>query len=558
MRIARWMSAVTLLVASIHARAGDWHVWEGDFAGWGYQNDLDANGDLSFRLYVRPPAPGEGVDGSRPRVSIEIPATKVGELPITDIEIIDEQLSLKRVSKSGSEWEITLVRDGDQLKGDLRIGSDPVYRLMLHRSAVPLGSALCPDADALAGCYQTDAGDLIWITVNPWGELQYFYDDGALQGILFRDEAGGFFVGSAAYVPSAIEATVRFEPASDGVMTTVWTRPGQTPRSARRIELRSEEFVVDGPSGQLAGTLICPPGDGPFTTAVVLGGSEWRVRAGCMADARALLSVGLAVAIFDARGCGKSTGERLCRFVDSADDAGAILKTLTARADVRKVGLYGRSRGGWTAPLAASRHTQAGFVIMVSGAFIPPFATETNRRLNTMRAQGYGETAVSQADAYLKLLWDADQSEASWTTYLAARERIIDLGWQRYLGGPTDRASEFYRWQVMNYPYDPEPAIRALHCPLLAVFGEGDMNISPQPNIASLWATFDGNIPPNIVTKVIPGADHGMRAFDMQQERRARLHLIKGFVPEYPRELRAWLEQTGLLGAAATTPVQHH
>ena len=76
---------------------------------------------------------------------------------------------------------------------------------------------------------------------------------------------------------------------------------------------------------------------------------------------------------YDKRGSGKSGGElNLSDFDDLAGDVVASVKFLRQRADIspKKIGVLGRSEGGWVGTLAAGRDADLAFVIMSSGSAV--------------------------------------------------------------------------------------------------------------------------------------------------------------------------------------------
>ena len=69
-------------------------------------------------------------------------------------------------------------------------------------------------------------------------------------------------------------------------------------------------------------------------------------------------------------------------------------------------------------------------------------------------------------------------------------------------------ASKF--WQLVGN-YDPVPAFRKVHCPVLAIFGGSDPFVPAQKS-ADIWKntlTEAGNH--DVVIKIFPHADHGIR-----------------------------------------------
>jgi pimeloyl-ACP methyl ester carboxylesterase len=92
----------------------------------------------------------------------------------------------------------------------------------------------------------------------------------------------------------------------------------------------------------------------------------------------------------------------------------------------------------------------------------------------------------------------------------AARKAAQNKPWYNanpYLGCCASGAEK--QWQLI-WNYDPVPALRKVHCPVLSIFGELD-SLVPAQKSADIWKTAlteAGN--QNVVIKIVPHADHGI------------------------------------------------
>jgi dienelactone hydrolase len=219
--------------------------------------------------------------------------------------------------------------------------------------------------------------------------------------------------------------------------------------TGERIAFVEEEVSFPAGDGlELAGTLIRPArpegpeGDAPLPAVVLLGGSSWRERGSVRPDAMTFASFGLAVLIYDQRGFGESGGEAgsgdavdpTVPFARTADDALAAVAALRERDDViaSQVGLAGRSRGGWLAPLAASRVTpgrdDVAFLVLFVAPAVSPADQETTRRLNALRDGEASEETLAAAAEALRLGWAYGSSGTGWDDYAAARAAAVAAG----------------------------------------------------------------------------------------------------------------------------------
>ena len=114
-----------------------------------------------------------------------------------------------------------------------------------------------------------------------------------------------------------------------------------------------ERHTVALPGGKLALVLHLPHGPGPFPCVVALHG----LGAGKDTDKYLMLGedvprAGLALARFDFRGCGESSGREDETTIETRlEDARAVVALLEGHARLdRRFGLLGSSLGGWNAP----------------------------------------------------------------------------------------------------------------------------------------------------------------------------------------------------------------
>ena len=161
---------------------------------------------------------------------------------------------------------------------------------------------------------------------------------------------------------------------------------------------------------RLAGAILKPDGYGPFPAIVILHGAgpatfdepAFRVHANAFARG------GFAVLLYDKRGSGKSTGMLdTSDYDDLAADLAAGVQYLRTRGDVvpGKIGILGRSEGGWVGTLAASRDTAIRFVVLSSGSGVRP-STQTLFAIDrALRQRGASGEEAEAATGATSALW---------------------------------------------------------------------------------------------------------------------------------------------------------
>jgi hypothetical protein len=306
------------------------------------------------------------------------------------------------------------------------------------------------------------------------------------------------------------------------------------PYSTRDVEVRH-------PAGHvLAGTLVLPPGasaSGRVPGVVFITGSGPQDRDESLMGHRpflvmadALARRGIASVRFDDRGVGKSTGSFADATSDDfASDARAQLDWLAAvpEVDPGRIGFIGHSEGGLVGPLAAAAIERAGgsgahpaFLVMLAGPGVDGAAILKAQNTAIFRAAGtQGEVLDAIVRTHAALV-DAAVAGASEGDLRALAEAAVDA--QVRAGGAAASMAEGEGrsqvidgvvqqmrapWMLRFMKLDPAPALRALRCPVLALFGERDLQVLPAQNEAPVAAALrDAGVKATVRT--MPGLNH--------------------------------------------------
>jgi dienelactone hydrolase len=378
------------------------------------------------------------------------------------------------------------------------------------------------DPSRYTGTYQVGPGHLISIIqyFAPYVRSLFFSDSQSDQeGILLPRSEADFLCGSGVKV-YPVQAAVHFTINQTGQVTALQWKPKNAPALAGTpIQLPEEEISFTNGDVTLSGTLVLPLTKAPHPAVVVCGGSDPWVRSELRALADFFAVNGVAALIYDKRGCGSSTGDlNTSGFDDSAGDALAGLELLKNRPDINphQIGLWGISEGGWIVSLAASRSTDVAFIISISGAGITPEADGAYQVEHWMKAAGYSKADGNEARSLFLLNsrywatgsdWNevetackADQKKPWYNANPFLRNGVSDLLHSSAFGGDK-------HYQLIRN-YDPVPALRKVHCPVLAVLGELDVLV-PARKSADIWKTAlteAGNH--DVVIKMFPHTDH--------------------------------------------------
>jgi len=299
----------------------------------------------------------------------------------------------------------------------------------------------------------------------------------------------------------------------------------------------SHEVLLDRGGIHLAGTVSIPLGPGPFPGVVLLSGAGPQDRDGTLGGHRrflvlgdALTRAGIAVLRFDDRGTGGSQGDLLdARFRDLAGDALAAVAALRreAKVDRERVGLLGVSEGSLVATLAAVEMTTMemtpemkhplAFLVLLSAPSLPGREIWIDQQLKVLRAGGTDEETLRRHEAILQevlAIRDSREPLANRRQRLEAQvEALEELAGGRPLLDLGVRRRALV--DVMLSPsmidpldHDPQPLLRRLDLPVLALYGGTDLQVSPEIHAPVLEAALRQAPTEDFMVEVFPGLNH--------------------------------------------------
>jgi pimeloyl-ACP methyl ester carboxylesterase len=329
---------------------------------------------------------------------------------------------------------------------------------------------------------------------------------------------------------------------------------------------RQEDVTIVNGGLTLAGTLTMPRGAGPFPAVVLITGSGAQNRDEevfgfkvfkLVADR--LTRAGLAVLRCDDRGVGGSTGSVPdSTSADFAEDVLAEVKFLKARPeiDTARIGLLGHSEGGLIAPMVATRSSDIAFIVLMSG----PAQTGETIMLEQAeligRAEGRTPEQIKANARMQQMLFTAARTTAGWDQARDAiraearssiarlpedqRKAIPDV--ERVISAQADSQVAFTRsrWFRFFLDYDPAPTLARVTCPVLAIFGERDLQVPTDANRAIMESIAKKSANPDWTIKVIPGANHLYQAATTGSASEY-MRLKKEFAPGFLDTVVTWL-----------------
>ncbi|WP_051166105.1 alpha/beta hydrolase family protein [Amycolatopsis orientalis] len=264
-------------------------------------------------------------------------------------------------------------------------------------------------------------------------------------------------------------------------------QPGQAQPSA--------DVSFPGAGGiTLHGTIFRP--SGPAKSAIVLqGGSDWRTRDNLRVQAEMFTRLGVTTFVYDRRSSGYSKTQR--DYGVLADDLVSAVRALRATSGAAEVGVWGVSEGAWVAPLAATRAADISYVITVGGSGMGGARQTSWYWGNVLRHQGISGALL---------------------TALPIQGTRFAIG-----AGLFPEAD-----------YDPVPVLRRLKQPILALWGDLDINHAPIESSRIFADALAAN--PNHAIRFVAGGGP-----DLYATSDAGFDRLPRVVPGYPQAVGAWL-----------------
>ena len=284
------------------------------------------------------------------------------------------------------------------------------------------------------------------------------------------------------------------------------------PQEPKDFPYIQDEVRFENPVGghTLAGTLTIPE-DGKFDKVVVLiTGSGPQDRNEEVVDHKPFLVLsdhftrrGIAVLRYDDRGVGESEGvfsEATSK--DFADDAAAAVAYLMNRKEMidKAIGLVGHSEGGMIAPMVATNNPNVDFVVLLAGPGIEIKELLLWQQERIGSAEGFPDAARSDMAILSRKTFDfleenyhksADILREELTEFLNDHYEKLKDETKQILGDKENFVTQQLRifvspWYLYFMRFSPDDFLSKLQCPILAVNGELDLQVTSEENLEGL------------------------------------------------------------------------
>jgi uncharacterized protein len=329
---------------------------------------------------------------------------------------------------------------------------------------------------------------------------------------------------------------------------------------------REEDVTFTSPAGVFAGTLTAPAGPGAHPAVLLITGSGPQNRDEELFGfkpfrliADHLTRHGIVVLRCDDRGVGATTAKREgTTTADLADDALAAVAFLRGRSEVdpRRVGLLGHSEGGVVAPMAAARSADVAFIVLVSGMGVSGERILLEQAETIGRAEGSSDADVAAEAQLQRHLFQAARTGSGWDEATAEarvlalaklealpeaqRKAIGDLGAYADLAIAGQLAMVRSPWFRFFIDYDPAADLAKVRCPVLALFGEKDLQVPAEANGKAVAEALARGGNRDVTVKVLTGANH-LYQKAITGSPNEYPTLPKEFVPDFLDTISTWI-----------------
>jgi pimeloyl-ACP methyl ester carboxylesterase len=270
--------------------------------------------------------------------------------------------------------------------------------------------------------------------------------------------------------------------------------------SVAAVPAGTEVSFTGGGGVRLHGTVFSPREPDAARTAIVLqGGSSWETRDDLRLQAEMFAGIGVTTLVYDRRTAGYSKTRRDYGLL--ADDLLGAVEVLRGRPEVdpARVGVWGVSEGGWVAPRAASRSPHVSFVITVGASALGGARQTAWFWQNVLRHQGITGSMIDSVS---------------------------------YTGTRFAVASGLFP----EADYDPIPIVEKLRQPLLALWGEHDINHPPEESAKLFADALKRGRNSHYAIRAVPGGGP-----DLELTTDSGYDKLDSLAPAYPGIVRAWL-----------------
>lgn len=262
----------------------------------------------------------------------------------------------------------------------------------------------------------------------------------------------------------------------------------------------------------LSGTLTKPIGKDTFPVAILISGAGQQDRDETVYGhkpfkvlAEFLSNNGIGVLRYDDRGVGGSKGNVWNATLEvQASDAYAGIQYLKTRKDVdiKNIGIIGHSFGAMQGTILASKYPDISFLVLLGGIGIPWSENHIKADRLSNKLKGEHDEIIEAGSQLLNHLLKAMKSMPTNQEYQISKNILVQIieRWQSSLTGKAKTEIEEFTkshpdFWIKNFAeeyatpiyiscaqFEPYNYLIKIHCPVLSIIGEKDVQVVPENN----------------------------------------------------------------------------
>jgi len=297
------------------------------------------------------------------------------------------------------------------------------------------------------------------------------------------------------------------------------------PYDEQEVSYRNEKDNV-----KIAGTLTLPRGGGPYPAVLLITGSGSQDRNETVAGHHPFLVLadhltrnGIAVLRVDDRGIGGTDlGSLSATSENYAGDVLAGVNFLKQRKEIdpKMIGLIGHSEGGMIAPMVAARSKDVSFIALLAGLGQRGEDVIYTQLELIHKAQGtpperliHIVSLTRRINAVVKTETDEKRVEQRINEEIAAYAGTLNDEQKKFFEPAAKDIKAFipmyktpwYRYFIM---FDPQPVLKNVKVPVLALNGEHDLQVAWKENLELIAADLKAGGNADVTVQAFPGLNH--------------------------------------------------
>lgn len=265
---------------------------------------------------------------------------------------------------------------------------------------------------------------------------------------------------------------------------------------------------------------------------------------------------GIASLRYDDRGTGESLGDVTNITTDDlAEDAEWLFNWLRKQPgiDPKRVGIAGHSEGGCIAAMIASHNRKVAFIVMLAGPGVDGGEILRMQNRDLYLADGVDSGLVAARDAFLKDCFDAlpqhkdGELDSLFKAFADRHSKGLTKAERKKVGLTAYEASQMAlqiqmqaAWMRRFIELDPADYLKKVRCPVLAMNGGKDLQVSAEENLAAINKSVKSEL---LTERRFEGLNHLFQHCDKGLPSEYML-IEETFAPEALEAMAEWIKAT--------------